>query len=77
MKADDELDLFGDDDDETAEDLKKIAEKSKEGAKKKKVVIAKSIVIFDVKVWEIETDLDALATKIIKHFQLNGLVWGQ
>jgi hypothetical protein len=40
------------------EDQKK---KIAEGAKKKAAVIAKSLVIFDVKPWELETDLDELA----------------
>ena len=41
---------------------------------KKKVVIAKSLVIFDVKPWEKETDLDELAKEILK-IEMDGLFW--
>ena len=43
-----------------AEQKKKILEGSK------KVVIAKSLIIFDVKPWEEETNLDELAKKILE-----------
>lgn len=50
---DDELDLFGDDDEEDAEAAKKAAaaakDKAKGGKKPKKVVIAQSLVMFEVK----------------------------
>ena len=42
--------------------------------KKKKVTIAKSIVVFDVKVYDTETDLDELSKKIRK-IEMDGLVW--
>lgn len=51
----------------------KDAEKAKEG-KAKAAVIAKSLIILDVKVWEQETDLDALA-KLILAISMDGLVW--
>jgi elongation factor 1-beta len=68
-------DLFGDDDPEEAEKLKQIAAKKKEEqAAKKKAVIARSIVIFDVKVFEQEQNLDELAAKILK-IEMDGLQW--
>jgi glutathione S-transferase/translation elongation factor EF-1beta len=74
-------DLFSEED-ETAE--KKPAKPKKETkaapapapAKPKKApAIAKSIVVFDVKVYEEEYDLDALWEKIKKEVIIEGLVW--
>lgn len=75
-KADEMDDLFGDDGDDAAalEELKKKMEADKKGAKKKEPVVAKSIIILDVKVWETDQDLDALAEKIIA-IQKDGLMW--
>lgn len=42
--------------------------------KKKGIVIAKSIILFEVKPYEAETDLDALAKKILA-IEMDGLVW--
>ena len=39
------------------------------------MVVAKTIFIFDVKVYEIEQDLNALADKIRKEIIMDGLVW--
>merc|ERR1739847_219226 len=69
-----------DDDDEAAEALKakRVAEyNARKAAKeeKKGKVIAKSGITFDVKPWDDETDLDALAIKI-KAIEMEGLVWG-
>lgn len=41
---------------------------------KKEKPIAKSIVIFEVKVYDIETDLDALAKKVLA-LEIDGLTW--
>lgn len=68
--ADDDFDLFGDDGAASKPAVKKPE------AKPKKVVIAKSIIIFDVKVYEEEQDLEALAKKILA-IQMDGLVWKQ
>eukprot|EP00331_Platyophrya_macrostoma_P014127 CAMPEP_0176433410 /NCGR_PEP_ID=MMETSP0127-20121128/16004_1 /TAXON_ID=938130 /ORGANISM="Platyophrya macrostoma, Strain WH" /LENGTH=212 /DNA_ID=CAMNT_0017815829 /DNA_START=68 /DNA_END=706 /DNA_ORIENTATION=+ len=76
-KADAEDDLFGDDDPEEAAKLKAIADKKKadaEAGKKKKEVVARSIVIFDVKVFEMEQNLDELAKKILA-IEMPGLQW--
>jgi len=73
-KADDEMDLFGDDSGPSMEELKK--KKEEEAGQKKKVLpIAKSLVIFDVKIWEPDNyDYDALAKKILD-LKIEGLIW--
>ena len=61
----DEDDLFGDDDKGDAEAAKKAAAKAKPGKKKeKKPVIAQSLVMFEVKPLDSDTDLDAVAKRI-------------
>merc|ERR1712222_145806 len=52
----------------------KAAEANK-NKKPKKVVIAKSIVILEVKPWGPEVDLDKLGAKIIKDVKMDGLEW--
>jgi elongation factor 1-beta len=76
-KKDDDIDLFGDDDEGDSAALeamkkKKAEEKKKE--KKKDEVIQKSLVLLDVKVWDPEQDYDALAKKILQ-IEKNGLFW--
>lgn len=55
------------------EALKKAAEAGKK--KKKAPPIAKSLVIFEVKPWGPEVDLDMLGKKIIDEVVMDGLVW--
>jgi translation elongation factor EF-1beta len=73
--ADDDFDLFGD---ETEED-KKAAEELKtkvEAPKKVKVApIAKSLVCFDVKGYEVGQDFEAMAAKIRAEVNADGLIW--
>jgi elongation factor 1-beta len=38
-------------------------------------VVAKSLILWDVKGWDDETDLGALAAKILSEIQMDGLVW--
>ena len=74
-KEEDELDdLFGDDDPEEA---KRAAEAAKEKAKKKvkKPVVAQSLVMFEVKPLDSETNLDDLAKRIFKEIQGDGIFW--
>ena len=85
VEEDDDDDMFGDTEETPKEKEKrekreqeakekKDAEKAKaEGTKKK--VIGKSLVLLDVKVWEMETDFDALAKKIFTQINLDGLTW--
>ena len=74
--ADDEFDPFAEDpeaDAAAAEAMKKKGEEAK--AKKKKAApIAKSLIIWEVKPWGEETDLQALADKILG-IQMDGLYW--
>mmetsp|Transcript_45744 Transcript_45744/g.52725 ORF Transcript_45744/g.52725 Transcript_45744/m.52725 type:complete len:234 (+) Transcript_45744:77-778(+) len=72
-------DLFGDSDDgeDAAAAAKALADKKKAENKTKKdekKVITKSLVIFDVKVWESDQDLDALAKKVLA-ITMEGLTW--
>ncbi|CAG8581679.1 55_t:CDS:10 [Ambispora gerdemannii] len=76
---DDDIDLFGSDDEEDAE-----AERLKEQrlaeyrAKKaaKPAVIAKSMVLLDVKPWDDTTNMEELE-KSVRSISLDGLTWGQ
>jgi len=69
-------DLFGDDSDDGAA-AKKAVEAAKNANKKKekKKVIAMSIVFLEVKPLDDTIDLDALAPKIYKDIQQDGLFW--
>lgn len=76
---DDDDDLFGDDDDEDDEAAAEAAKKRAETAKSKKkkaAPIERSQVVLEVKPWEAETDLEALAIKI-KATEIKGLKWGE
>lgn len=76
---DEDMDLFGSDDevDEEAEKLKQerlkeyAAKKAAKGAKP----AAKSIVTIDVKPWDDETDLEQMLANV-KAINMEGLVWG-
>lgn len=69
------MDLFGDDDEDDVEAKKKIEEAKKANVKKEKPkTIAKSLIIFEVKPYEAETDLDDLAKRIIA-ITMDGLFW--
>jgi elongation factor 1-beta len=69
----DEDDLFGDDDD--GEDAAALAAAAKAKATApKKVIIGKSIILWEVKPWGIENDLDVLAKKILA-ITKDGLKW--
>lgn len=76
---DDEVDLFGSDEEE--EDPEVVAEREKRLAdyKKKKEgkakPAAKSIVTLDVKPWDDETDMNELTQNVLA-IEMDGLVWG-
>ena len=75
-KNDDEFDPFadeGEDDKAAAEALKAKAAEDK-GKKAKAAPVAKSIIVWEVKPWGEETDLDALAAKILA-INMEGLSW--
>lgn len=76
--------MFGDDDEEEEDaEAKALAEKKKKEAeaaktaKKKEKPVAKTIVVFEVKVFEEEEDLNALAAKIFANINQDGLVWNK
>ena len=70
-----EDDLFGGDDDATADAAASLAKKKQPVEKKKKAApIAKSIVLIEVKPESDETDLDALAARILA-VERDGLTW--
>merc|ERR1712228_1012600 len=58
-----------------AEQEKKNKEAEEAKKKAKKVVIAKSLVTFDVKGYEEDQDFEALAKKIKSEITMDGLVW--
>jgi glutathione S-transferase/translation elongation factor EF-1beta len=76
---DDDFDPFADDDDgETLEEQQarfdKVAAEAKAKKGNKPGPIAKSLVVWDVKPWGEETDLDAMAREILK-IEQDGLFW--
>ena len=76
-KEDDDLDdLFGDDNEEDAAAAKAAAQAAKDKAKKpKKVVIAMSLVMLEVKPLDDTIDLDKLANDIFTTITQDGLFW--
>jgi len=76
VAEEDDFDPFADDpeaDAAAAEAMKKKAEEAK-SKKKKAAPIAKSLIIWEVKPWGEETDLNALADKILA-INMDGLSW--
>ena len=72
----DDFDPFAEDaeaDAAAAEAMKKKAEEAK-GKKKKAAPVAKSLIIWEVKPWGEDTDLNALADKILA-IEMEGLFW--
>ena len=76
-KEEDDLDdLFGDDNEDDAAAAKAAAQAAKDKAKKpKKVVIAMSLVMLEVKPLDDTIDLDALAQKVFTTILQEGLYW--
>merc|ERR1739845_307677 len=76
---DDDVDLFGSSDEEDDEEKKRITEERLKAYHEKKAkkpkVIAKTSVLFDVKPWDDETDMDAMK-EACKSIEMDGLVWG-
>jgi len=76
--ADEDIDLFGSDEEDDAEKDRVKEERLKAYAEKKAKKpgpIAKSNVILDVKPWDDETDLKEMEKKI-REIQMDGLLWG-
>jgi elongation factor 1-beta len=80
-KEEDELDLFGDDNEEDKAALEAVKKQKEEDDKKKKAekktVIAKSTVVFDVKAYEETFDFVSLGKEIREKINPDGLVWQQ
>ncbi|RWS30931.1 elongation factor 1-delta-like isoform 1, partial [Leptotrombidium deliense] len=75
-EEDDDLDLFGSDEDEAANELREQRLKAyAEKKSKKPELIAKSSVILEVKPWDDETDMTELE-KCVRSIIMDGLVWG-
>merc|ERR1711939_383428 len=77
---DDEVDLFGSDDEEEDQEAKRVKEERlKQYAEKKAAKgpkpAAKSMVSLDVKPWDDETDMQALEESV-RSIEKDGLVWG-
>jgi len=73
-----DVDLFGSDEEEDEEKARVREERLKAYADKKKAKpgpIAKSSVILDVKPWDDETDMKELE-KMVRSVEMDGLVWG-
>ncbi|KAI9903094.1 hypothetical protein N3K66_002446 [Trichothecium roseum] len=75
---DDDVDLFGSDEEDDAE-AARVREERLEAYKKKKEAkpktIAKSVVTMDIKPWDDETDMVALEAAV-RAIEQDGLVWG-
>merc|ERR1711953_1046039 len=78
-EEDDDVDLFGSDEESDDEEKKRITEERLKAYHEKKAkkpkVIAKTSVLFDVKPWDDETDMEAMKTAC-KSIEMDGLVWG-
>jgi len=76
---DDDFELFGSDDEEEDAEAARVREQrlADYAAKKatKKVIIAKSSILLDVKPWDDETDMAELE-KCVRTVQMDGLLWG-
>ncbi|KZC07822.1 PREDICTED: elongation factor 1-beta' [Dufourea novaeangliae] len=77
-KNEDDVDLFGSDDEEDAEAVRIREERLKAYAEKKSkkpALIAKSSLVLDVKPWGDDTDMKAMEDAV-RSIQMDGLVWG-
>ncbi|XP_037022496.2 elongation factor 1-delta isoform X3 [Artibeus jamaicensis] len=75
---DDDIDLFGSDEEEDKEAVRLREERLRQYAEKKAkkpALVAKSSILLDVKPWDDETDMAQLEA-CVRSIQLNGLTWG-
>ncbi|KAK0532776.1 Translation elongation factor 1 beta [Tilletia horrida] len=76
---DEDIDLFGSDEEEDAENerikAERVAEYNKKKAAKGPRAAAKSVVTFEVKPWDDETNMEELE-KAVRSIEKEGLVWG-
>ncbi|KAM9318042.1 phenylalanine--tRNA ligase beta subunit [Pholidichthys leucotaenia] len=77
---DEDIDLFGSDDEAESAEAAKIKEQrlAEYAAKKSKkpVIVAKSSILLDVKPWDDETDMVKLE-ECVRSVRMDGLLWGQ
>ncbi|KAL3312689.1 Elongation factor 1-beta [Cichlidogyrus casuarinus] len=73
---DDEMDLFGSDDEDQEAKHAEILKKYHEKKAKKPVLIAKSSIVLDIKPFDDETDMSVLE-KRVREISTDGLLWGQ
>ena len=71
----DDLDLFGEENEDDIKAKEEMKKKNKDKKKDKKKPVDKSHVILEIKGWEEGQDLEALAKKIISNIQKDGLQW--
>ena len=69
------MDLFGEENEDDKKAKEEMKKKNKEKKKDKKKPIDKSHVIMEIKGWEENQDLEALAKKIISTIKKDGLQW--
>lgn len=78
--SDDDIDLFGSEDDDDAAEANRIREQrlAEYAAKKSKkpALVAKSSILLDVKPWDDETDMAKLE-ECVRGVAMDGLLWGQ
>ncbi|XP_056904689.1 phenylalanine--tRNA ligase beta subunit [Takifugu flavidus] len=78
--SDDDIDLFGSEDEEEAAEAARVKEQrlAEYAAKKSKkpALIAKSSILLDVKPWDDETDMKKLE-ECVRSVSMEGLLWGQ
>ncbi|KAJ8683643.1 hypothetical protein QAD02_019435 [Eretmocerus hayati] len=77
-EEDDDVDLFGSDEEEDAEAAKIREQRLKAYADKKSkkpALIAKSSIVIDVKPWDDETNMGDME-KVVRSIEMDGLVWG-
>ncbi|XP_045037553.2 elongation factor 1-delta isoform X3 [Desmodus rotundus] len=77
-EEDDDIDLFGSDEEEDKEAIRLREERLRQYAEKKAkkpALVAKSSILLDVKPWDDETDMAQLEASV-RSIQLDGLTWG-
>ena len=74
-EEEDDMDLFGEETEEDKKAKEEMKKKNKDKKKGKKKEVDKSHVILEVKGWEADQDLEALAKKIINTIKKDGLSW--
>ncbi|CAF2830725.1 unnamed protein product [Rotaria sp. Silwood2] len=72
---DDDVDLFGDEDEGESEQTKQRLAAYAEKKAKKPTIVAKSTIVLDIKPWDDETDMKALEDSV-RSIELDGLLWG-